>query len=224
MIDFLKPTKYTPWLEELKKGALQDKGVCQIKKFHLEDGGNLQDEVLLQFKKIPMTDFYQHLPKQVTKGKGDLGNIHVSPNHQSLDYQVNTDVTPGVLASREVLADNYENDNKDRASNTPPVNDPEDKLDLSTASNSKASKADSSGHPNDSREVLAENSDDDDKERASKMPPVNDPKDKLHSSTASNSKTSMADSSGHPNDAGKKAAATARVPHLPPPPRCFIIK
>jgi hypothetical protein len=42
---------------------------------------------------------------------------------------------------------------------------------------------------------------------ASKPPPVNDPEDKLHSSSASNSKTSMADSSGHPNDAGKKAAA-----------------
>ena len=36
-----------------------------------------------------------------------------------------------------------------------------------------------------------------------------DPEDKLHSSSASNSKTSMADSSGHPNDAGKKAAAKA---------------
>jgi hypothetical protein len=36
--------------------------------------------------------------------------------------------------------------------------------------------------------------------RASKPPPVNDPEDKLHSSSASNSKTSMADSSGHPND------------------------
>ena len=42
-----------------------------------------------------------------------------------------------------------------------------------------------------------------------KPPPVNDPEDKLHSSSASNSKTSMADSSGHPNDAGKKAAAKA---------------
>jgi hypothetical protein len=36
-----------------------------------------------------------------------------------------------------------------------------------------------------------------------------DPEDKLHSSTASNSKTSMADSSGHPNDAGKNTAAKA---------------
>jgi curved DNA-binding protein CbpA len=36
-----------------------------------------------------------------------------------------------------------------------------------------------------------------------------DPEDKLHLSSASNSKTSMADSSGHPNDAGKKAAAKA---------------
>jgi hypothetical protein len=34
-----------------------------------------------------------------------------------------------------------------------------------------------------------------------------DPEDKLHSSSASNSKTSMANSSGHPNDAGKKTAA-----------------
>ena len=81
--------------------------------------------------------------------KGDLGNIHVSPNDESLDYQVNTDVIPGVLASREVLADNNENDNKDRASNTPPVNDPEDKLDLSPASNSKTSMDNSAGHRND---------------------------------------------------------------------------
>jgi hypothetical protein len=44
--------------------------------------------------------------------------------------------------------------------------------------------------------------------RASKPPPVNNPEDKLHSSTATNSKTSMADSSGHPNDDGKKAATT----------------
>ena len=43
----------------------------------------------------------------------------------------------------------------------------------------------------------------------SKPLPVNDPEDKLHSSSASNSKTSMDDSSGHPNDAGKKAADTA---------------
>jgi len=43
----------------------------------------------------------------------------------------------------------------------------------------------------------------------SKPPPVNDPENKLHSSSASNSKTSMDDSSGHPNDAGKKAAAKA---------------
>jgi len=44
---------------------------------------------------------------------------------------------------------------------------------------------------------------------ASKPPPVNDPEDKLHSSSASNSKTSMDNSSGNPNDAGKKAAAKA---------------
>jgi len=44
--------------------------------------------------------------------------------------------------------------------------------------------------------------------RASKQPPVNDPEEKLHSSTASNSKTLMADSSGYPNDGGKKAAGT----------------
>jgi len=31
LIDFLKPTKYTPWFEELKKGALQKKGVRQFK-------------------------------------------------------------------------------------------------------------------------------------------------------------------------------------------------
>ena len=68
LIVFLKPTIYPTWSKEVKKGALQDKGVCQLKKFHLKDGGNLQDEVLLQFKKISMTDFYQLLPKQVTKG------------------------------------------------------------------------------------------------------------------------------------------------------------
>jgi curved DNA-binding protein CbpA len=44
--------------------------------------------------------------------------------------------------------------------------------------------------------------------RASNPPPVNNPEDKLHSSTATNSKTSMADSSRLPNDAGKKAATT----------------
>jgi len=42
-----------------------------------------------------------------------------------------------------------------------------------------------------------------------KPPPVNDPEDKLHSSSALKSNTSMVDSSGHPNDAGEKAAATA---------------
>ena len=41
-----------------------------------------------------------------------------------------------------------------------------------------------------------------------------DPEDKLHSSSASNSKTSMANSSGHPNDAGKKSCCYS----------CFIIK
>jgi len=46
---------------------------------------------------------------------------------------------------------------------------------------------------------------------ASKLPPVNDPEDKLHSSSASNYNTSMADSSGHPIDAGKKAADTAAL-------------
>ncbi len=51
-----------------KKGALQDKGVCQFKKFHLQDEGNLQDEVVLPFKMIPMTEFYQLLPNQLTKG------------------------------------------------------------------------------------------------------------------------------------------------------------
>ncbi len=43
---------------------------------------------------------------------------------------------------------------------------------------------------------------------ASKPPPVNDHEENLNSSTASNSKTSMADSSGHRNDAGKNAAGT----------------
>ena len=101
--------------------------------------------------------------------EGDLGNIHVSPNDQSLDSQANNDVAP------EVLADNYENDNKD---NVAP-------------------------------EELADNCENDNKVRASNSPPANDPEDKLHSSTASNSKTSMADSSGYPNDDGKKAAGKA---------------
>jgi hypothetical protein len=79
---------------------------------------------------------------------------------------------------------------------------------LSTDSYSKASKADYSGHPNDSREVLAENSDNDNEDRASNTPPVNDPEDKLQSSTASNSRTLKADYSGHQNDDGKKASDT----------------
>jgi len=57
---------------------------------------------------------------------------------------------------------------------------------------------------------------------ASKLPPVDDPEDELHSYSASNSKTSMDDSSGHPIDAGKKlllkpasppAAAAAALLH-----------
>jgi hypothetical protein len=52
-----------------QKGALQKKGVRQFKEFHLQqDEGNLQDEVVLPFKNILMTDsFYQLLPKQATK-------------------------------------------------------------------------------------------------------------------------------------------------------------
>jgi len=42
-------------------------------------------------------------------------------------------------------------------------------------------------------------------------PRVDDPEHELHSSSASNSKHSMDDSSGHPIDAGKKAAAKAIV-------------
>ena len=57
-------------VRKTKKGAIQEKGVCQAKKeFHLQDGGNLQDEVVLPFKTIPMTEFYQLLPHQVTKRK-----------------------------------------------------------------------------------------------------------------------------------------------------------
>ena len=78
----------------------------------------------------------------------DLGNIHVSPNDQSLDSQANNDVAPKVLADNyennnghnvafEVLADNYENDIENRVSKTSLVNDPEEKLHLSTVSNSK---------------------------------------------------------------------------------------
>ena len=44
--------------------------------------------------------------------------------------------------------------------------------------------------------------------RASKPPPVNDHEENLNLSTASNSKTSMANSSGHRNDAGINAAGT----------------
>ncbi len=47
--------------------------------------------------------------------------------------------------------------------------------------------------------------------RASKPPPVNDHEENLNSSTASNSKTSMADLSGHPIDTGKKGTAKAIV-------------
>jgi hypothetical protein len=50
-------------------GKRQKKGVRQeVNKFHLQNGGHLQDEVVLSFKMIPMTEFYQHLPKQKTKG------------------------------------------------------------------------------------------------------------------------------------------------------------
>jgi hypothetical protein len=59
---------YPPWLTKGEKGALEDKGVRQVKKFHLQNGGNLQDEVVLPFKMIPMTEFYQLFLHQVTKG------------------------------------------------------------------------------------------------------------------------------------------------------------
>ena len=70
-----------------------------------------------------------------------------------------------------------------------------------------SSSSDKSSSSDDSED--ADNYDEkDNKDRSSKTPPVNDPEDKVHSSTASNSKTSMVVSSGHPNDAGKKAAGT----------------
>jgi hypothetical protein len=50
-------------------GKKEKKGVPQeVNKFHLQNGGHLQDEVVISFKMIPMTEFYQHLPKQKTKG------------------------------------------------------------------------------------------------------------------------------------------------------------
>jgi hypothetical protein len=101
--------------------------------------------------------------------EGDLGNIHVSPNDQSLDSQANNDV------ASEVLADNYENDNKHNVA----------------------------------LEVLADNYENDNEERSSKTLPVNYSQEKHQSSTASNSKTSMADSSGHPSDDSKKASCAA---------------
>jgi hypothetical protein len=64
LIVFLKPTNYPPWLEELKKGPLQKKGVCQIKMF---DGGNHLQDVLHD---EPI------LPKQVTKGILEILMFH----------------------------------------------------------------------------------------------------------------------------------------------------
>jgi len=82
-----------------------------------------------------------------------LGNMHVSPNDQSLDYQVNNNDSPEVLA--EVIAAPEVLANEDRASNPPLVNDPEEKLHSTTASNSKTSMANSSGHPNDAGKKAA---------------------------------------------------------------------
>ena len=92
------------------------------------------------------------------------------------------------------------------ASKPPPVNDPEDELQSSSALNCKTSMADLSGHQIDAGKKAAA--------KAHVPPRVDDPQHELHSSSASNSKHSMDDSSGHPIDAGKKAAAKAIVhPH-----------
>ena len=114
MIVFQKPTIYPPWLGKQKKRGHPRKGSLpsqegvpppRRRESPRQSASSVQEDSDDRF-----------LPTSPQAGnKGDLGNIHVSPNDESLDYQVNTDVTPGVLASREVLADNYENDNDDRA-------------------------------------------------------------------------------------------------------------
>jgi hypothetical protein len=68
LIVFLKPTNYPPWLEELKNGPLQKKGVRQFKKFHLEDEGNLHQQDVLHDEPI--------LPKQVMKGVLEILMFH----------------------------------------------------------------------------------------------------------------------------------------------------
>jgi hypothetical protein len=60
LIESLKPTNYPPWLEKKIKNALQGKGVCQFKKFHLQDERNLLHQDVLHDEPI--------LPNQVKKG------------------------------------------------------------------------------------------------------------------------------------------------------------
>ena len=113
LIVFLKPKISPPWLEKVKKWRVPKERGLPTQEFSprrqqdspRRSGSSVQDDSDNRF-----------LPTSPEAGnEGDLGNIHVSPNDHSLDYQVNTDVTPGVLASCEVLADHYENDNEDRA-------------------------------------------------------------------------------------------------------------
>ena len=80
-----------------------------------------------------------------------------------------------------------------QVNNEPAVNDPKEKLHPPTATNEEPPVNDISL----------------DSQANNEPPPVYDPEEKLHSSPALTSKTSMADSSGHPNDGGKKAAGGA---------------
>jgi hypothetical protein len=179
------------------------------------------------------------LPSSPQAGnEGDTGNIHVSPHDESLDSQVDNDVASDSVVP-ELLPDHFENDNKDvDADSNVNDNDSgieEEKefckchwrhivpCNLPQLKPLKCTFDGCNNLVHHLCQIVFE-------QRggfpetmllkcclhhpqspfsASKPPPVNDPEEKLHLSTASNSKTSMADSSGHPNDAVKKAAGKA---------------
>ena len=168
----------------------------------------------------------------------DTGNIHVSPHDESLDSQVNNDApsdsVPGLLPdhfvndNKDMDADNNVNDNdsgiiEEKAfgkcdwAHIVACNFPQLKPLKCTVDGCNKLVHHLCQNVFERREGFPETlplkcclHHPQSPFTASKRLPVDDPAEdnKLHSSSDSNSKTSMADSSGHLNDAGKKAAGT----------------
>ena len=138
--------------------------------------------------------------------EGVLGNIQVSPNDQSLDFQGNNDIASDSVVP-ELRADHFENCKCDWR-HIVPCNFPQLKPLKCTVNGCNKLVHHLCQIAFEQREGCDEFMalkcclhHPQSPLRASKPPPVNDPEENLHSSTASNSKTSI-------NDAGKNAAGT----------------